>query len=224
MELNKEQIAELFSFTEKKFVQWYDVQVEIVDHLANKIEAEMEQNVTLDFKTALSKVYASFGIFGFARIVKQKEEQVRKANNKHWIKEFKNQFTWPNLARSLALLLIIHFVFQFIPLGDIFLFGFIIVIANLISKIIISKKQNKSKKKLLLTQYFLFPDFLGSIYLQIFIHFWRYKSIAEISFQAQCILVALVFLITISYLASMQVASKIKRKAQSLYPEAFKTA
>jgi hypothetical protein len=30
--------------------------------------------------------------------------------------------------------------------------------------------------------------------------------------------------VTISYLASMQVASKIKQKAQSFYPEAFETA
>ena len=37
MTLSKEQIQQLFLFTENKFVRWYDLQVELVDHLANKI-------------------------------------------------------------------------------------------------------------------------------------------------------------------------------------------
>jgi hypothetical protein len=224
MELNKEQIEKLFLFTEKKSVDWYDVQAEIVDHLANKIEAEMEQNASLDFETALTKVYATFGIFGFARIVKQKEEQVRKANNKLWKIEFKNQFTWPNLVRSLAIFQIILLAFKFITLDYIFISGVVAILINFIRSIRIDWKQKKSEKKLLLTKYFLFPNFLGCFYSQIFIHYWKYKRIEDISFEAQCILIALVFMVTISYLASMKVSATINKKAISLYPEAFETA
>ena len=54
MALSKEQIQQLFSFTEKKFVRWYDLQAELVDHLANKIEAEMAADVSLTFERALN--------------------------------------------------------------------------------------------------------------------------------------------------------------------------
>ena len=114
MTLSNEQIQQLFLFTEKKFVRWYDLQVELVDHLANKIEAEMSADKALSFERALGNVYASFGIFGFAKIVREKEEALRKANNKLLWQEIGKQFTWPNVVRSFAILgLIFTVVFQF---------------------------------------------------------------------------------------------------------------
>ena len=38
MELTEEQIHELYKFTKKHYVEHYDVQTELVDHLANDIE------------------------------------------------------------------------------------------------------------------------------------------------------------------------------------------
>ena len=104
MSLSKEQIHHLFLFTEKKFVRWYDLQVELVDHLANKIEAEMEADKTLSFERALGNVYAGFGIFGFSKIVREKEEALRKANNRLLLKEIAYQFNWPNVIRSFTIL------------------------------------------------------------------------------------------------------------------------
>ena len=114
MTLSKEQIQQLFIFTENKFVRWYDLQVELVDHLANKIEAEMEADPTLSFERALGNVYAGFGIFGFAEIVREREVSLRKANNKLLLKEVTHQFNWSNLIRSIAILgLIFTIIFQF---------------------------------------------------------------------------------------------------------------
>jgi hypothetical protein len=42
MTLNQEQIEALFRFCEKKSVRYYDLQVELVDHLAERIEEEMK--------------------------------------------------------------------------------------------------------------------------------------------------------------------------------------
>ena len=108
MTLSKEQIEQLFIFTQKKFVHWYDLQVELVDHLANKIEAEMAANKALSFERALGNVYASFGIFGFAKIVSEKQEALRKANNKLLWNAIKAEFWWPNLIRSAAILIIVY--------------------------------------------------------------------------------------------------------------------
>ena len=84
MTLTKEQIAALFIFTEKKMVRWYDLQTELVDHLATAIERKMSENSKCSFEDALAYVYAGFGIFGFAKIVQMKEVQLRKENKRLW--------------------------------------------------------------------------------------------------------------------------------------------
>ena len=38
MKLTKEQIQQLYKFTRQHYVEYYDVQTELVDHLANDIE------------------------------------------------------------------------------------------------------------------------------------------------------------------------------------------
>ncbi len=35
--LSENQIQQLYKFTEQHYVEWYDVQTELVDHLANGI-------------------------------------------------------------------------------------------------------------------------------------------------------------------------------------------
>jgi hypothetical protein len=43
MQLTTSQIDQLFTFTRQHYVEWYDLQSELVDHLANSIEAQWEQ-------------------------------------------------------------------------------------------------------------------------------------------------------------------------------------
>ncbi len=37
MQLTKDQIQNLYKFTKQHYVEWYDLQSELVDHLANDI-------------------------------------------------------------------------------------------------------------------------------------------------------------------------------------------
>lgn len=70
--LTEEQINRLYKFCVQHYVRYYDVQIELVDHLANAIEARMEADKKLDFETALNSVYAGFGMMGFSKIVSQR--------------------------------------------------------------------------------------------------------------------------------------------------------
>jgi hypothetical protein len=65
MMLSQEQLQELFSFCEKHFVQYYDVQVELVDHLANAIEAEMAANPKRSFRAGTGKSVRRFWDYWF---------------------------------------------------------------------------------------------------------------------------------------------------------------
>ena len=97
MPLTNEQIETLFLFTQKKFVHYYDLQVELVDHLACSIEEEMEKDTTFSFEAALQKVYSRFGLFGFAHVVQQRERALEKQHRELWRKTIKGYFTLPRI-------------------------------------------------------------------------------------------------------------------------------
>lgn len=64
MKLSKLQIEQLFNFTRQHYVEYYDLQTELVDHLANAIETECEQNPKLTFDEVLHKEFKKFGVLG----------------------------------------------------------------------------------------------------------------------------------------------------------------
>lgn len=95
--LTKEQIDRLSKFTERKYVEWYDVQVELVDHLANGIEKQWETDKNVSFDEALNTEFKKFGIFGFNDLVEEKTKALNKHyRNNVWI-YFKAFFRLPKI-------------------------------------------------------------------------------------------------------------------------------
>ncbi len=95
MKLSAEQIDALFIFIKKHLVEHYDVQVELVDHLANAIEDQWKENPNISFEDALQKEYKNFGVFGFSGLVEQKQAALQ---NHYWRiikKEFISFFSIP---------------------------------------------------------------------------------------------------------------------------------
>ena len=62
MKLNPSQIDRLFTFTRQHYVEYYDLQTELVDHLAHAIEAEWEQNPQFSFEEVLNNEFKKFGV------------------------------------------------------------------------------------------------------------------------------------------------------------------
>ena len=52
MKLTEPQIQELYAFTRQHFVEHYDLQTELVDHLANDIEQQWQVQPKLTFEDA----------------------------------------------------------------------------------------------------------------------------------------------------------------------------
>lgn len=101
--LTKENIEYLFFYCGKHFVKYYEVQVELVDHLANAIESKMAADPKLTFEKALDEVHQSFGVRGFAPLVSEKQIAVEKQSRKLFWKLFKDQFRWPKILGFLVL-------------------------------------------------------------------------------------------------------------------------
>ena len=109
-QLTSQEIEQLFSFTKKHYVEFYDVQVELVDHLANAIEDQWKENPHISFEDALQKEYKSFGVFGFSGLVEQKKAVLQ---NRYWgiiKKEILSFFTIPKIILSIVLF---YMLFQF---------------------------------------------------------------------------------------------------------------
>lgn len=109
MKLTKPQIQQLYTFTQKHYVDWYDVQTELVDHLAKGIERQYETNPKLSFNEALKLEFKKFGIMGFNDVIEEKT----KALNKHYQKLVWNYFVeFFKLPKIILTLFLIWSYFQ----------------------------------------------------------------------------------------------------------------
>ena len=104
MELTKNQIDELYKFTRKHYVYHYDVQSELVDHLANDIENIWQETPNLSFEQARDKSFKKFGIFGFMDVVEKKQSQMTKKYYKIIFKFAKEWFRLPKIVLTLAMI------------------------------------------------------------------------------------------------------------------------
>ncbi len=112
MKLTEQQIEQLFTFTKKHLVEHYDVQVELVDHLANAIEAQWAENPNISFEDALEKEFKSFGVFGFTGLVEQKQHALQAHYWSIIKKEIIRFFTIPKIIFTALLVYLLFNVFS----------------------------------------------------------------------------------------------------------------
>lgn len=74
MELTEKHIEELYQFNRDHYVEWYDLQTELVDHLAANIEEIWKENPSLSFEKARDISFKKFGVFGFGDVVEEKNK------------------------------------------------------------------------------------------------------------------------------------------------------
>ncbi len=101
MKVNQEQIQQLYLFTRQHFVEWYDLQTEMVDHLANGIEQQWLDNPKLSFDEALTIEFKKFGVFGFSDVIEQRERALSVYYLKQVWKHTKAYFKLPKIIITL---------------------------------------------------------------------------------------------------------------------------
>ncbi|QTD36514.1 hypothetical protein JL193_10175 [Polaribacter batillariae] len=148
MKLTNAQIDQLYKFTRKHYVEHYDVQTELVDHLANDIEEIWVAQPHLSFEEARDKSFKKFGIFGFMDVVEAKQKQMNKRYRKIMWRFFKEWFTVPKIVITVTIFLSLFFVLK-IPYSEFVLLGalFILIVFDLTKQSIARKKQKKKEVK-----------------------------------------------------------------------------
>ncbi|MFN3299960.1 MAG: hypothetical protein ACK41Z_07180 [Sediminibacterium sp.] len=222
------QYESLFAFCRKHYVQYYDVQVELVDHLVAAIEEKMNMNPKLSFEQALDSVYAGFGIKGFADIVASRIEMVSKKSRKQKWKLFFSYFTIPKIAMTVCLYAATLLIGKLLTpdyYQGIFLFliGIAIFIFEIVHTVQMSRLFKHQKKEMIFTSDRLSGIIHSGLFVQIFFsnRVFDYAEVQQMHFLSYSIISLFMLVIFISILAHRDFVKELHSNALKLYPKAF---
>jgi hypothetical protein len=94
MKLDKEQIRHIKDFVRARGFTWYDVQLEIIDHVACKVEDLMTANSALTLDAAIAQTHAGFGVMGFSVVEDSMTASLQKRYWKLFRSTFVSYFNW----------------------------------------------------------------------------------------------------------------------------------
>lgn len=226
IEISTSQIGELYQFTRKHFVEHYDVQTELVDHLANDIEHIWSENPNISFDTAKMMAFKKFGVFGFMEIVEEKTKAMTRTYWKIMWRFAKEWFQLPKLIITMASIYFFYILLKF-EYGtmmcvsiEIVLLVFLIV-KQIKYKKIIKAKQKKSKKRWMLEDLIIgVGDSNGVISLMNFFNIINLQNLSTESSVMQFVL-AVFFTTSILflYISLMVLPPKAQQLLEEQYPE-----
>lgn len=229
MKLTPEQIQELYKFTRQHYVEHYDVQIELVDHLANDIEQIWDEQPNLSFNRARDISFKKFGVFGFQDVIAERQKALSK---KYWrmIWNFaKGWFKLPKIILTASMFMLFHTVCKTIY-GEYFLFGSIIIfcIYGMIKAFnlnnILKNRMKVTGKKWMLEE-MIFKTGMGSLFM-IPVNFFNVLNLT--SFEETMILsnwIAIIysamftFLIIVFYVGIEVLPKKAEELLIENYPE-----
>lgn len=224
MKLTALQIDLLYQFTRQHYVEYYDLQTELVDHLANAIEEQWHENPKISFEEVLQKEFKKFGVFGFMDVVEKRQAAMNKKYNKIVWNHFKTFFKLPQIIGTFSSIGILFLILRNSPQATVIIsiFAIAIMVSFWIAISFSVRKKNKiakseGKKWLFNEIIFGYSSIVGLSYLplQLLVHFENHYS--EIILLVMCIV--LVFMVLFEYIILILIPSKAEEYLHQTYPE-----
>lgn len=228
MKLTMTQIDQLYTFTRQHFVEWHDLQSELVDHLANAIETQWQEKPELTFDEVLNKEFGKFGVFGFMGVVEEKQKFLGKKYRKLIWKYYRGFFRLPKIILTfISIILIFKLLIVFEGAKNI-IFGIIVILSlgffvrTFYKEKFVSDKNNSNRKK------WMFEDvslqnrnnvfiLLPSLLINCFNLFFEESNFTTIT--AIIISVSLVLLGLLIYIKIKIIPQKVSEELTKTYPE-----
>jgi|GEM_PF-2402858 len=111
MKLTKEQITYIENYIKKNDVKYYEVYMEILDHMILSVEAILENDKEISFEDAVVQAKnEGFGKKGFRGMMNEKQKLAQKQANKQNNKMIKEYFTFPKIVMTFFIF-ICYFLF-----------------------------------------------------------------------------------------------------------------
>ena len=119
--LNKVQLEDITWRLEMKGVRYYDVKMEMTDHIASEVEVIMGEK-KLDYNFCVDQVFSQYKLFHFSDIEERKEKKLKKQAIKSFFKELLQFFTIPKVILTALVFLIFTKAMLFFSLGTLVVF------------------------------------------------------------------------------------------------------
>jgi hypothetical protein len=227
MKLTTEQIDQLYLFTRQHYVEWYDLQSELVDHLANAIETQLQENPKLTFDEVLNKEFQKFGVYGFMGVVEEKQKFLGNKYRKLIWEFYKEFFRLPKIILTIALIYVVYTYIKFFGSPeDVFPFTFLFMLVvtlvlSLKSRKELKLRQNRTGKKWLFEENSMFAPAASPIIAPLCLDIPKYVS-KIIFFQNGYSITASIILVLIAiflYLHLKIIPQKVSEELAKTYPE-----
>lgn len=218
------QMNRLFLFTREHFVEHYDLQAELADHLANAIEQRWQQNPDLDFEEALQLEFRKFGIFGFSDIIDKRQTALTKKYTKLIWNYAKNFFKLPQIIGTLTAIVIMYWIIKLLPI----LFYIVLLSSTLFSvtyAIILSiryrKRVAKTGRKWLLEEIiFTCSNIIPIVYVPMYIdYFTGINGDTTSELLSWLLAVSIILFFICGYVSLYLLPNKAQEHLATFYPE-----
>ncbi|WP_225035895.1 hypothetical protein [Winogradskyella sp. SM1960] len=226
MKLTEPQIQDLYAFTRQHFVEHYDLQTELVDHLANDIETQWQNQPKLSFEEAKNKAFKKFGVCGFMDAIEQRTKAMNKRYRRYLWNELKNWFALPQIFATLSLFLGFYLAFStfYTPILALVFYGIIIIWAIYkgiqLNRQFRRRKEISNKKWMLEEIIFRQSGVTSMVFMSQLYNVYRIPEgfITNIYFIVGLSLAFTAFVI-ISYISFEVLPSKAEKLLNETYPE-----
>jgi len=140
--VSTKQIELMINFIKTRYVECYDLQTELVDHLANDIEAQWENHPKRSFNAAFHEAFKKFGKYGFKPIVAKHNKVLRKMHYKIIFQYLKTYLKFPKLILTIFATLVTFGFFELVKGSDLGFFAiFIMSMLFMVPFVLKNKKQ-----------------------------------------------------------------------------------
>jgi len=224
--LTPEEIEYLFTFVEQSDVKEYEIQAELVDHLASSIEIQLKQNTSTSFHEALNITYNDFGTNGFNVIVKTKRRMFRHKYNILFLKYLATYFQLPRIILTIALTISLFSVFRYFDESQSLLksIGAIAIFLNFVYMAIIHPPhQLKGEKSFFINYYFKRLRIgTGLILIGLFyatMHSGEYLAVHKPEWLDLLISFLIVFIFIITYVLMIYMPKLLNQHFKKQFPD-----
>ncbi|MFT5754624.1 MAG: uncharacterized membrane protein (DUF485 family) [Flavobacterium sp.] len=179
MKLSKEQIIYIENYIKKNDIKYYEIYMEILDHMILSVEAILEQDNAISFEAAVLKAKVEgFGKKGFRVMMEEKQKMAQKQASRENFKRIKEYFTFPKMLLTICVFVLYYVFLSFFEnpakanMLSVVIIGFIAI-----SQIVYSWKYRKINKLHILKTQTLnsmyYGAFLGTQITQVYTIFGK---------------------------------------------------
>lgn len=224
MTLTAKDIEQIRAFVSKRGFTEPDLQLEIIDHVACRVEELMNEKPMLTLNEAIVLSHAEFGVMGFSVF----EDAMRNALQQRYLKLFystyASYFNWKTVPLMVAVVYLVSIIFRAIqqPEWVFNITGLVLLLGLLLNNFLHStqyKKYNKMLTAKMGNAYLVISVFVFNVYNIFIVELQIYKSLSiSLSAALFAVLLIAISILCITIRRLQQHAMASCRKLEEKYP------